>query len=66
MIINLDKKNLKRNMNTQNLVKDGMGRVFGLNKVHVNGNVTVNVREDVTERLNIRRIKPYKPPSSDP
>ena len=39
---------------------------FEINKVHVNGNVTVNLREGVTERLNIRRIKPYKPPTSDP
>ena len=39
---------------------------FEISKVHVNGNVTVNLREGVTERLNIRRIKPYKPPSSDP
>ena len=39
---------------------------FEINKVHVNGNVTINLREGVTERLNIRRIKPYKPPTSDP
>ena len=37
---------------------------FEINKVHVNGNVTINLREGVTERLNIRRIKPYKPPTS--
>ena len=39
---------------------------FEISKVHVNGNVIVNLREGVTERLNIRRIKPYKPPTSDP
>ena len=49
-------------MNTQNLVRDG----FEINKVHVHGNVTVNLREGVTERLNIRRIKPHKPPTNDP
>ena len=34
--------------------------LFDIEKVHVNGNVTVKLRECVTERLNIRIIKPYK------
>jgi len=33
---------------------------FVIDKVHVNGNVTANLTEGVTERLNIRRIKPYR------
>ena len=37
---------------------------FEINKVHVNGNVIINLREDVAERLNIRRMKSYKPPTS--
>ena len=38
---------------------------FEINKVHVNGNVTIDLREGVTERLNIRRIKPYRCPTND-
>ena len=33
---------------------------FVIDKVHVNGDVTVNLTEGVTERLNIHRIKPYR------
>ena len=39
---------------------------FEIKKVHVNGNVTIDLRQGVTERLNIRRIKPYRTPTSDP
>ena len=39
---------------------------FEIKKVHVNGNVTIVLRQGVTERLNVRRIKPYKPSTSDP
>ena len=39
---------------------------FEINKVHVNRNVTVNLREGVTESFDIRRIKPYMPPTNDP
>ena len=38
---------------------------FPIDKVHVNGNVTVELREGVTERLNIRRVKPYHTPSAN-
>ena len=38
---------------------------FEIKKVNGNGNVTIDLRHGVTERLNIRRIKPYKPPTSD-
>ena len=41
-------------------------RPFEIKKVHVNGNVTIDLRQGVTERLNIRRIKPYRAPTSDP
>ena len=37
---------------------------YPIQKVHVNGNVTVELREGVTERLNIRRIKPYRIPTN--
>ena len=39
---------------------------YPIQKVHVNGNVTVELREGVTERLNIRRIKPYRIPTNQP
>ena len=39
---------------------------FEINKVHVNGSVTINFRDGATKRLNIRTIKLYKPPTSDP
>ena len=34
-----------------------------IRQVHINGNVTVQLRPHVRERLNIRRVKPYKPPT---
>ncbi len=34
--------------------------------MHVNGNVTVQLRTGVTERLNIRRVKPYHEPTVPP
>ena len=36
-----------------------------MKRVHVNGNVTVELREGVTERLNIRRVEPYITPSGN-
>ena len=39
---------------------------FKISKVYVNGNITANLREGVTERMNIWRIKPYKPPTNGP
>ena len=37
---------------------------FEIVRTHVNGNVTVSLCEGVTERLNIRRVKPYHDPES--
>ena len=34
---------------------------FPIRRVHVNGNVTIALRAGVTERINIRRVKPYRP-----
>ena len=34
-----------------------------ITQVHTNGNVTIQLRPGVTERLNIRRIEPYKEPT---
>ena len=36
---------------------------FEITQVHVNGNVTIRLQNGVTERLNIRRLKPYKEPT---
>ena len=36
---------------------------YTLTKVHVNGNVTMQVTPHTTERLNVRRIKPYRVPT---
>ena len=33
-------------------------------RVHVNGNITLRLRPGVTERINIRRVIPYKPEDS--
>ena len=52
-------------MNESILVKDGMD-LLKLKKLHVNGNVTIDIRQEVTERLNVKRIKLYRPPTSDP
>ena len=41
----------------QNILKD---------KVHANGNVSIDLRKGVAERLNIGKIKPCRPPSSGP
>ncbi len=34
---------------------------YVINQVHVNGNVTIQLTPHVRERVNIRKIKPYKP-----
>ncbi len=39
---------------------------FEIKRVHVNGNVTMALREGVTERINIRRVKPYHTPTVAP
>jgi hypothetical protein len=36
---------------------------YVISRVHVNGNVTVQLRDEVTERLNIRRVIPYREPT---
>ena len=36
---------------------------FPIKRVHVNGNLTIELRQGVTERINIRRVKPYHTPS---
>ena len=36
---------------------------YNIEQVHVNGNVTMQLRPGVTERINIRRIIPYHPPT---
>jgi len=37
---------------------------YVINQVHVNGNVTIQLTPHVRERVNIRKIKPYKPPTN--
>ena len=36
---------------------------YNIEKVHCNGNVTVKLRPNVTERINIRRVTPYHEPT---
>ena len=36
---------------------------FNIKRVHTNGNITIQLRPGVTERLNIRRVKPYHAPT---
>ena len=50
MIINLNKKLKKKHEYTK--LGEKWHGPFEINKVHVHGNVTVNLREGVTERLN--------------
>jgi transposase InsO family protein len=33
---------------------------YPINRVHVNGNLTIELRNGVTERINIRRVLPYR------
>ena len=33
---------------------------YTIQRVHVNGNITIQLSEGVTERINIRRVKPYR------
>lgn len=40
--------------------------LFEIKQVHVNGNVTIELREGVTERINTRRMKPYHTPTVAP
>ena len=37
---------------------------YNVEKVHCNGNVTIQLRPNVTERLNIRRVTPYHDPTT--
>jgi hypothetical protein len=32
---------------------------YTIERVHVNGNLTILLREGITERINIRRVLPY-------
>lgn len=36
---------------------------YAIQRVHVNGNITIELMPGVTERLNIRRVKPYHEPT---
>ena len=36
-----------------------------IERVHVNGNVTIALKPGVLERINIRRVKPYFEPELD-
>lgn len=36
---------------------------YNITRVHCNGNVTIQLKPGVTERLNIRRVKPYHTPN---
>ena len=36
---------------------------YTIEQVHVNDNVTIQLRPGVTERLNIRRVIPHSPPT---
>ena len=46
---------------------DKLGRLtegpYVITQVHTNGNVTMELRPGVTERINIRRVLPYKEPT---
>jgi hypothetical protein len=35
---------------------------FTIERVHVNGTVTIRRNEHVTERINVRRVRPYRRP----
>ena len=39
---------------------------YPIERVHVNGNVTVALKPGVLERINIRRVKPYHEPTLPP
>ena len=36
---------------------------YNIEKVHCNGNITIKLRPNVTERINIRRVTPYHEPT---
>jgi len=38
---------------------------YPIERVHVNGNVTIALKPGVLERINIRRVKPYFEPELD-
>jgi hypothetical protein len=33
---------------------------YTIERIHVNGNLTILLREGITERINIRRVLPYR------
>ena len=36
---------------------------YKVTQVHTNGSVTIKLRPGVTERINIRRLEPYREPT---
>jgi hypothetical protein len=36
---------------------------FRIERVHVNGTVTIRRNDHVTERINVRRVRPYRRPA---
>mmetsp|Transcript_23628 Transcript_23628/g.33739 ORF Transcript_23628/g.33739 Transcript_23628/m.33739 type:complete len:141 (-) Transcript_23628:24-446(-) len=36
---------------------------FTITRIHVNGNITIQLTQHLQERLNIRRVKPYRQPT---
>ena len=50
---------LKKNHNPRKLGERTSGP-YSIAKVHTNGTVTLQISEDLTERINIRRVIPYK------
>jgi hypothetical protein len=52
-------KVLKKNTNPRKLGERTSGP-YVIDKVHTNGTITICLNNDTFERINIRRVKPYK------
>ena len=50
---------LKKNTNPQKLGERTSGP-YPIEKVHTNGTITIQLNVDTSERISIRRVKPYK------
>ena len=50
---------LKKNTNPRKLGERTSGP-YVIDKVHTNGTITIKLNDNTSERINIRRVKPYK------
>ncbi len=59
--MSLNKGYSRKNGNPENWVREPMDHT-GFLHTHVNGTLTIELRQSISERINIRRVIPYREP----